>query len=46
MEEELRSLKKICELEGDYDVYPGHMDSSTLARERMFNYYCRAACSR
>lgn len=45
MEEELRSLKKLCALEGDYEVYPGHMDSSTLARERMFNYYCRQAMS-
>ena len=43
MEEELASIKKICALEGDYEVYPGHMDSSTLERERMFNYYCRAA---
>ena len=43
---ELDSLRKLCLLEGDYEVYPGHMDSSTLARERMFNYYCRAALSR
>jgi len=43
MELELKSLKKICELPGDYEVYPGHMDSSTLERERLFNYYCRAA---
>jgi len=43
MEEELRSLKKLCLLEGDYEVYPGHMDSSTLQRERSFNYYCREA---
>jgi len=43
MDEQLRSLKKICSLKGDYEVYPGHMDSSTLERERMFNYYCRAA---
>ena len=43
MEEELRSLRKLCSLEGDYEVYPGHMDASTLARERLFNYYCRAA---
>ena len=28
---------------GDYEVYPGHMDSTTLERERMFNYYCRSA---
>jgi len=46
MEEELQSLKRICSLPGDYEVYPGHMDSSTLERERMFNYYCRAAMSR
>ncbi|MBR1455974.1 MAG: MBL fold metallo-hydrolase [Oscillospiraceae bacterium] len=46
MYEELASLKKLCLLEGDYEVYPGHMDSSTLARERAFNYYCRAAMSR
>ena len=45
MEEELRSLKKICALPGEYEVYPGHMDASTLERERMFNYYCRAAMS-
>jgi glyoxylase-like metal-dependent hydrolase (beta-lactamase superfamily II) len=44
MRDELLSLKKLCELEGDYEVYPGHMDSSTLARERMFNFYCREAC--
>ena len=42
-EEELRSLKKLCLLEGDYEVYPGHMDSSTLQRERAFNHYCREA---
>ena len=45
MDEELRSLRKICSLPGEYEVYPGHMDSSTLERERMFNYYCRAAMS-
>lgn len=43
MTQQLASLKRICELPGDYEVYPGHMDSSTLERERMFNYYCRAA---
>ena len=46
MYQELDSLRKLCLLEGDFEVYPGHMDSSTLARERMFNYYCRAALSR
>ena len=43
MDEELASLRRLCELPGDYEVYPGHMDSSTLERERAFNYYCRAA---
>ena len=39
------TVKKLCELPGDYEVYPGHMDSTTLQRERSFNYYCRAAMS-
>ena len=43
MLEELAALRRICELEGDYEVYPGHMDPSTLEREREFNYYCRSA---
>ncbi len=43
MDTELASLRRICELPGDYEVYPGHMDPSTLEREREFNYYCRAA---
>ena len=46
MEQELSSLRRICELPGDYEVDPGHMDSSTLERERAFNYYCRAAMRR
>ena len=46
MEQELSSLKRLCELPGDYEVYPGHMDASTLERERAFNYYCRAAMRR
>ena len=40
---EMLSLKRLCALEGDFEVYPGHMDSTTLERERMFNYYCREA---
>ena len=40
---QLDSIKRICELPGDYEVYPGHMESSTLERERMLNYYCRIA---
>ena len=40
---ELRSLKRLGELDGDYEVYPGHMEASTLERERRFNPYMRAA---
>ena len=43
MEVELQSLAKIAALPGDYEVYPGHMDPTTLERERNFNYYCREA---
>ena len=43
MDEELKSLARLCALPGDYEVYPGHMESSTLERERNFNYYCREA---
>lgn len=39
----LSSLRKICELEGDYEIYPGHMDTSSLVREKNFNFYCRKA---
>ena len=39
----MRSLKRLAMLPGDYEVYPGHMDSSTLERERRFNYYLRYA---
>ena len=31
------SLKRLAELDGDYEVYPGHEESSTLSRERSFN---------
>ncbi len=43
MSAEMASLKKLCSLPGDYEVYPGHMDCSTLERERRFNHYCREA---
>ena len=39
----LRSLKRLAELPGDYEVYPGHMDSTTLDRERRVNYFIAAA---
>lgn len=33
------SLKKLADLDGDFAVYPGHGDSSTLNRERKQNVY-------
>ena len=39
----LKSLLRLANLEGDYEVYPGHMGSSTLSRERSFNYYMNYA---
>ena len=46
MRMEMASLKRLCTLPGDYEVYPGHMDSSTLERERRFNHYCREAMTK
>lgn len=46
MRMEMASLKRLCTLTGDYEVYPGHMDSSTLERERRFNHYCREAMTK
>ena len=39
----LMSLRRLSALDGDYEVYPGHADASTLDRERRFNYYMRLA---
>lgn len=40
---QLASLKKLAELPGDYEVYPGHMEATTLEAERKFNPYMRRA---
>ena len=40
----MQSLKKLYDLPGNPDVYPGHMDATTLDRERRYNYYMRCAC--
>lgn len=37
------SLARLCSLSGSFEVYPGHMDSTSLIREKEFNYYCRKA---
>ena len=39
----MESLKRLGELEGDLKVYPGHMEDSTLDRERSWNPYLRQA---
>ena len=33
------SLKRLADLSGDYDVYPGHGDATTLSFERKMNPY-------
>jgi len=43
MEAMLRSLKRLAELDGDYEVYPGHETPSTLSYERGFNPYVKMA---
>ena len=42
-EDMLRSLKRLADLPGDCDVYPGHGFSTTLSRERSVNYFVGAA---
>ena len=39
----MQSLKRLSELDGDYEVYPGHAESSTLSYERSFNSYMKDA---
>ena len=39
----MKSLKKLYELSGDYEVYPGHMEATSLERERRNNYFMRQA---
>lgn len=37
------SLRRLGQLEGDFQVLPGHMGVSTLERERRTNYFLREA---
>ena len=39
----LASLKRLAELPGDFEVYPGHMETSTLDQERSWNPYLHQA---
>jgi glyoxylase-like metal-dependent hydrolase (beta-lactamase superfamily II) len=36
-----QSLKKLMQLAEDYDVYPGHGESTTIGNEKRTNQYCR-----
>jgi len=38
-EDMMKSLARLAALDGDYEVFPGHMGNSTLERERRNNYY-------
>ena len=42
-EEMLRTLRKLGELDGDYNVLPGHEEATTLSRERRYNPYMTEA---
>lgn len=35
------SLRKLAKLEGDFDVFPGHEEKTTLSAERQFNVFMR-----
>ena len=39
----MASLKRLAQLEGDYRVFPGHSEFTTLERERQTNPYLREA---
>ena len=42
-EQIMGSLRRLYELEGDYQVLPGHEEQSTLEQERKSNYCMRMA---
>ncbi len=42
----LQSLRRLAEIPGDRQVYPGHGPATTLAEERRFNPYMRRAAER
>ncbi len=42
----MKSLRRLYELEGDYQVLPGHEGQSTLEQERKSNYCLRMAMGR
>ena len=45
-EDMVASLRRLYSLPGDWEVYPGHMESTTLDRERRTNYFMLHAAAR
>jgi hypothetical protein len=39
----MASLRRLSEIPGDLEVYPGHMDATMLSIERATNQYMRYA---
>ncbi len=37
----MQSLKRLCQLDGDYTLYPGHGPITTLSHEREYNIYLK-----
>ncbi len=40
-EQMMPSLARLAKLDGDFDVYPGHMETTTMAHERESNLYIK-----
>jgi glyoxylase-like metal-dependent hydrolase (beta-lactamase superfamily II) len=36
-----RSLKRLAAIDADFNVYPGHGESTTLAQEKRYNPYMK-----
>lgn len=39
--EQIATLKRLCAINGDYDVYPGHGPATRLSFEKMYNPYIK-----
>ena len=42
----MKSLFRLAQLPGDYEIFPGHMGSTTMEREKRHNYFMVMACDR
>jgi len=41
----LKSLRRLAKIDAEFEVYPGHMESSTLSVEKASNYFIQYAMS-